>query len=174
MVARSLMTELYGAFNPAVELRSPPSLYSGDAAHSNMTKQERIINGCMIRQLLERELPDSYYRILRLSFKRQSVDQAEFDLMVVRHLILDEAKIYGDINSQFVNLCTLNECWNTNLFRDKRYGPLKRYVVDVSNPSVLSRRRQRISVAVKTMKLVGLNQAETVVNQQTINEQMAS
>lgn len=166
MATRYLMSELYCAFNPATELRSPAGFYDRDSSDGELSKQELIIQGSMVNKMLEREMPDLQYRMLRLLFKKQEFDQAGIDLDVVRPVLIKDARIYGDVDRQFVNICIINECWKTDLFRTREYGPMKRYAVS-TRPETLSRRRRRLAEAVNGIRLAALARAEVVIANQS-------
>jgi len=168
------MTELYNAFNPAAELRSTAGWYDRDNDSGELTRQELIIQGCMVRQALERELPDLDYRMLRLLFKRQTVEQASVDLDVIRPVLVSSARIRTEIAPQFVDICCLNECWKTDLFRTKQYGPMNTYSGCAGHPSVMSRRRSRISDVVEVLREEVIEKAAMVLMRGNAEKMMVS
>ena len=174
MAKKSLMTELYNAFNPATELRSTAGWYERDCASGELTRQELIIQGCMVRQALERDLPDLDYRILRLLFKRQTVEQASVDLDVIRQVLVSSARIRTAIDPQFVDICCLNECWQTDLFRTTQYGPMKRYSGCAGHPSAMSRRRSRIGDVVKQWREEVVEKADILLLMDNAEKTMVS
>ncbi len=160
---RYLLSDLYVAFNPAVELRSPAWYPDGEGGEAELTKEELIIHGCMIRQRLQHQLSDLNYRILKLNFKQMGdVESAFIDLAAIRPAVIADAKIRSVGDLRFIDLCCLNECWQVDLFRTKEYGPMKRYALS-SRPELLSRRRKRISVVVKMMRVQAIRMAENVL-----------
>ena len=160
---RYLLSDLYIAFNPATELRSPSWFHDGRGGETELTKEELIIHGCFIRQRLQQQLPDLHYRILKLHFKQPGdLPSAMADINAIRPVVIEEARIYSVDDNRFVDLCCLNECWRTDLFRTRQYGPMKRYA-PFSRPELLSRRRRRISASLQVMKVEAVSMANNVL-----------
>lgn len=171
---RYLLSDLFIAFNPAVELRSPAWLIGREGGETELTREEFIIHGCMIRQKLQQNMPDIDYRILKLHFKRPGdLESALTDLDIIRPVVIAESKIYSVNDTRFIDICCLNECWQTDLFRDRRYGPMKKYA-PYSRPELLSRRRRRISASIQIMRNSAVSMAESVLMPSYVLEQMAS
>ena len=172
---RYLLSDLFIAFNPAVELRSPAwTLDRDEDSRGELTREELIIHGSMIRQRLKEHLPDTSYRILKLYFQRPGdIDSALVDVSAIRPIVISAAKIYASCDNRFVDLCCLNEFWQTDLFRDKRFGPMYKYAPD-SRPELMSRRRRRIKDCLQEMKEIAMTTANDVLTIGRAIERIAS
>lgn len=173
-----LLSDLNIAFNPAAELRSPAWNYDQSAGEAELTSEELIIHGCMIRQRLQQQLSDLNFRILKLYFTRPGDIQsamlsAMVDVSAIRPAVISAAKIRVLDDMRFVNICCLNECWNTDLFRTQQYGPMKRYAIGC-RPELLSRRRRRISECMSMMRNLAVSMAVNVLSPSCDIEQNAS
>ncbi|WP_420588271.1 hypothetical protein [Bacterioplanoides sp.] len=168
---RYLLRGLHIAFNPAVELRSPAWLFNSGGGEAGLTREEKIISGCMIRQKLQRQLSDLNYRILKLSFtKPGNVEQALCDVIYIRPTVIENAKIYSMNDPRFVDLCCLNACWCVDLFQDRRYGPVQKY----GRAELLSSRRRRISETIEMMKNLAVSTAAVILTQSYESERLVS
>lgn len=153
-VFNELDSILFKAFN-ATELiqgQSPLSRFNQSeiCLTDHLTTPERIAQASLIRARLEKELNHQDYRCLKLNYQR--THDVESALIVADPLInsvLTEAKIpQAYCNRIFAGLCCLSAAWDRNLFRDRRYGPAKRYC----SPMLASRRKKRIGDVMGTWR----------------------
>ena len=160
-----LMRDLYHAFNPAAEMASPAWLLlsNGGKSEAELTREELIAQGAMLRQKLERELPKAMYSVLKLYFSEERNEEVSLiDIKVIKKNVIKEARIFAKMSNQFFNVCCLSECWGVNLFRSKDYKPMREYDTSVSY-QLLCRRCCRIKAALKSMKNKAMERADDVL-----------
>ncbi len=156
---RTVEHEIYTAFNATSELRAR-SFMSMTTNDNQLTQEELIVQGSMIRHRLKQELSSIDYLILKLYFtETDDIAAVLIQLAPLRQLIRRQSKIFGNVHYRFFDLSCVSELWGINLFRHPRFSPMQRYLLDGQSPNLLTRRRKRIIKTLTHLKSDALEQA---------------
>ncbi|MGI9277837.1 MAG: hypothetical protein ACR2PT_23690 [Endozoicomonas sp.] len=161
-----LNTWLYRAFNVPGEVmsRSPLDDRVRGGGQNRLLPAEWAAQGSQVRALLERELPDSDYRILKCFYTEPGdLESLLLDMDPLQEGILKAAKIYAEVHPQFLQLCCASAFWNCNLFRDRRYGPMQKYVLPGKTRFLLGQRKKRVKQALEAMREEAMAKAEPLL-----------
>lgn len=160
-------SDIFRAFNATNELRARSVLsilMAGTSNASRLTPEELIVQGCMVRSLLQQELSGIDYLTLKLYFtETDDIGSTLVQIAPIRQLIRSRSKIFGSVHYRFFDLCCLSELWGVNLFHNPMFRPMAKYLLDGQSPDLLTRRKRRISETLDEMKIYALEKADRVL-----------